>query len=101
MAAELIMSEEAEADVTEGYDFYERRRIGLGEEFLDSIDACVRAICRFPKVRSFFLDDYRRALVRKFPYAVYYTYDENEHRVMVYCIFHTKRDPKALRERLS
>ncbi|HEX3152427.1 MAG TPA: type II toxin-antitoxin system RelE/ParE family toxin [Gemmataceae bacterium] len=95
------MSEEAEADVREGYQFYERRRTGLGEVFLDSIDACLHAICRVPKARTFFLEDFRRALVRKFPYAVYYTYDETEHKVVVYCVFHSKRDPQALRERLS
>lgn len=101
MAARLIMAEEAELDVADAYTFYERQRVGLGEDFLARVDACIQSILRAPTVRAFFLNDYRRALVRKFPYAVYYTYEDADDRVIVYCIFHTSRDPKKLRERLS
>jgi len=54
----------------------------------------------FPRHAPFH-QDYRRALLRKFPYAVFYTYDEEKDTVKVYCIFHTSRDPKKLIERLS
>lgn len=101
MAAELVMAEEAELDVADAYAFYERQRVGLGEDFLARVDACIQGILRAPTARAFFLADYRRALVRKFPYAVYYTYEEAAGRVIVYCIFHTSRDPNKLRERLS
>lgn len=101
MAAELIMAPEAEEDVSEAYDFYERNRVGLGEDFLSRLDACIQFTRRVPKAHSLFHLDYRRALVRKFPYAVFYTYDEANDRVTVYCVFHTSRDPKKLIERLS
>ena len=100
MAAELVVAEEAEQDVAEGYSYYERQRVGLGEDFLARVDACIQGILRAPKVGACFLGDYRRALVRKFPYAVYYVYDDANDRVMVYCVFHTSRDPNKLRERL-
>jgi hypothetical protein len=41
MAAELILAPEAELDLAEAYDWYELRRIGLGEEFLGCVDACI------------------------------------------------------------
>jgi hypothetical protein len=41
----------------------------------------------------------RRGLVRRFPYAVFYEYENNV--VNVYCVFHTSRDPNKWRERLS
>ena len=51
MAAELIMAPEAEQDVAEAYGWYDRRRTGLGEDFLSCVDACIQGICRAPKAR--------------------------------------------------
>jgi hypothetical protein len=41
---------------------------------------------------------YRRGLVRRFPYAVFYEFDGKT--VSVYCVFHTSRDPNKWRQRL-
>jgi plasmid stabilization system protein ParE len=70
MSAELIIAPEAQQDVDEAYCWYEDRRPGLGEEFLSCVDACIQAICRTPDLYSIVHDEYRRALVRRFPYAV-------------------------------
>jgi plasmid stabilization system protein ParE len=98
MAAELIVALEAEQDVAEAYAWYESRRIGLGEEFLNCVDACIEAICRTPKMYATVFENYRRGLVRRFPYAIFYEYVED--RVTVYSVFHTARDPEKWRERL-
>ncbi len=99
MAAKLILAPEAERDISEAYGWYEERRPGLGEEFLSCVDACIQAICRMPKLHAKVHEDYRRALVRRFPYAIFYEYVEGT--VTVYCTFHTSRDPEKWRERLS
>jgi plasmid stabilization system protein ParE len=78
MAAELVMAEEAEQDIADAYAFYERQRVGLGEDFIARVDACIPSIVRAPAARASFLGDNRRALVRRFPYAVYYTYEDAE-----------------------
>ncbi len=98
MAAELIISPEAQQDVDEAYRWYENRRFGLGEEFLDSVDACIQAICRMPELYPKVHEDYRRALVRRFPYAIFYEYTGVT--VTVYSIFHASQDPKKWRNRL-
>lgn len=98
MAAELIVVPEAEQDVGEAYGWYESRRPGLGEEFLSCVDACVEAIRRTPEMYSAAHEDYRRALVRRFPYAVFYEYAEDT--VTIYCVFHTARHPYKWRQRL-
>jgi plasmid stabilization system protein ParE len=72
MAAKLIVAPEALADLAEAYAWYEARRVGLGEEFLGSVDACIEAICRMPEMHEFVHENCRRALVRRFPYAVFY-----------------------------
>jgi plasmid stabilization system protein ParE len=99
MAANHVVAPEAELDLVEAYVWYEDRRTGLGEEFLGSVDACVQRICRNPEAFEVVHESYRRALVRRFPYAVFFDHD-NE-LVTIYCVFHTVRDPEKWRQRLG
>ena len=98
MAAELIVAPEAEQDIAEAYGWYEGQRVGLGEDFLSCVDACIQGILRDPELRRVVHETYRRGLVRRFPYAVFYEYADSV--VTVYCVFHTSRDPKKWRQRL-
>ena len=98
MAAELIIAPEAQQDVDDAYWWYEIRRYGLGEEFIDCVDACVHAICRMPELYSKVHEEYRRALVRRFPYAIFYEYTGG--KVIVYSVFHMSQEPKKWSNRL-
>ena len=98
MAAELILPPETEADLAEAYAWYESRRAGLGEEFLGCVDACIEAIRRTPEIHAIVHASYRRAHVRRFPYAVFY--EHTEATLTVYAVFHTSRDPDKWRRRL-
>jgi plasmid stabilization system protein ParE len=49
MIEHVIFTADADDDVAASYDWYEMREPGLGEEFLRSIEACVRGIQRHPK----------------------------------------------------
>jgi plasmid stabilization system protein ParE len=98
MPVELVIAPEAELDIAEAYVWYEGRRAGLGEEFLSAVDACVESIRRRPEMYPVVHDDYRRALTRRFPYAVFY--EHSAARVTIYAVFHTSRDPAKWRQRL-
>jgi plasmid stabilization system protein ParE len=99
MTAELIIVPEAVKDIDEAYGWYECQRTGLGEEFLNCVDACVQTICRTPEMHVKVHQDFRRGLVRRFPYAIFYEYRGNV--VTVFSVFHTARDPAKWRHRLS
>jgi plasmid stabilization system protein ParE len=99
MAVELVIVPEAELDIAEAYIWYEGRRAGLGEEFLTSVDACFERIRRRPEMYPVVHEDYRRSLIRRFPYAVFY--EQSETTIMIYAVFHTSRDPDKWRQRLS
>lgn len=96
--AKLVISPEVEQDLGAAYTWYEERRAGLGEEFMSCVDACVQGISRIPEAPPIVHQNYRRGLVRRFPYAVYYEYAAGV--VTVYGVFHTARDPEKWRERL-
>jgi plasmid stabilization system protein ParE len=99
MGVELIFAPEVEQDLSEAYSWYQERRVGLGEEFLTCVDACIQAICRNPEMHAVIYKDYRRGLVRRFPYSVFYEYSGDS--VTVYCVFHNSRDPTKWRRRLA
>lgn len=98
MTADFIIAPEAEFDISDAYGWYEERRPGLGEEFLSCISACIQRIRRAPEMHAKVHEEYRRALVRRFPYAVFY--ENTDTTVTVYCIFHTSREPEKWRKRL-
>ncbi len=99
MAAELVIAPEAEQDIAEAYGWYEARGVGLGERFLAALDARIALVQRQPLLFSRVHEEYRRTLLRRFPYAVFF--DCSETRITVYAVFHTSRDPAKWRERLS
>lgn len=98
MAVELIIAPEAADDVASAYAWYESRRPGLGEDFLGALDATLEGIRRQPEMHTAVYKSYRRALVRRFPYGVFY--ESSEATAIVYGVFHSSRDPQKWRERL-
>lgn len=98
MAAKVFVSPGVERDIADAYAWYEGRRVGLGEEFLSSVDACVEGIRRHPEIYAAVHKDYRRVLIRRFPYAVFYEHAGS--KVIIYAVFHTAREPRKWRQRL-
>jgi plasmid stabilization system protein ParE len=98
MAVELNFALEAEQDIAEAYAWYEGRQSGLGEEFLRCLDACLQKIRRFPEMYPVVKENYRRGLVRRFPYAVFY--ENSPDAVTIYGVFHSSSDPDKWRQRL-
>jgi plasmid stabilization system protein ParE len=84
---------------TKTYAYYEAQRAGLGEAFSSAVEACIAGIRRNPQLYPTILRDYRRALVRRFPYLVVYRYADQT--ATVYAIVHTSRDPETWRWRLN
>jgi len=99
MPVDLVFAYEAALDIEEVYGWYERRRAGLGEEFLSSLDACVEGIRRWPRMYALVHMGFRRALIRRFPYAVFYEHTDTV--VTVSAVFHTSRNPDKWRQRLA
>jgi plasmid stabilization system protein ParE len=67
MIESVIFIPEADDDVAGSYDWYESREPGLGEDFLRSVEACVRGLQRHPEMYPAAVDEFRRAPIRRFP----------------------------------
>ncbi|WP_017325580.1 type II toxin-antitoxin system RelE/ParE family toxin [Synechococcus sp. PCC 7336] len=97
MSYALLIRPEAELDIQDAYQFYEERDRGLGSEFVRAIDACFSKIGRHPLACPLVHRQIRRALVRKFPYCIFYIVENN--KIIVIACFHAKRDPQRWQDR--
>lgn len=91
----LLVRPFAKLDLAEAALWYHEQRSGLGDEFLEEIDGTLKQIKERPE--SFPVshkDDIRRALVNRFPYAVFFAV--NQQLIAVIAVFHTSRDLKRL-----
>lgn len=95
----LIYHPEAEAELIEATQFYERRVLGLGAQFLGTVDLAVGVIQQAPKRWRILEADVRRYLVSRFPYAIYYRALPDEVRILAFK--HHSRHPDYWRHRLS
>lgn len=97
--AELVVTPEAKEDISRAYGWYEGQRQGLGADFLDAVEASIRSVQRTPEVHESVRGDYRRALVRRYPYAVIYHFAGDV--VKIASVVHTSRDSTAWQSRLE
>jgi len=90
---------DVEEDAIGGYSWYEAKSPGLGEEFLRVFYACAGEIPRNPLLYPKVHGEFRRRLLRRFPYAIYFTIMGD--RVVIIGLFHCARDPRTVRRRLK
>ncbi len=95
-----ILLPEANADVADAYRWYEGQSPGLGMEFLRCVEAALLAIQRTPLSYPTVHESYRRSLVRRFPFAVFFEWAPDLNRCVVYSVFHCSQDPEKWRSRL-
>ena len=97
MSYALVFRPEVREELNETYLWYEKQKPELGDEFLDCVDEMLSRICLMPESYPIVYRDVRRAVVRRFPYAVYYWIVSS--RVIVTAVFHGRRDPKPWQAR--
>lgn len=76
----------------DAYDWYEIQLEGLGESFLDELEAGYRKVLANPTFYSFIENGYRRLLINRFPYVI--IYEILDKTIVVFAIFHTSRNPE-------
>jgi hypothetical protein len=63
----ILVRPRAERDLETARDWYERRRAGLGDEFLDEVAAGMRVLDVDPVRERRYYREFRRILLRRFP----------------------------------
>ncbi len=95
----LIHHPDAEAELIEAAQFYERRVPTLGAQFLDAADRAIGVIQEAPERWSIVEADVRHYLMPRFRYAIYYRVLPDHLRILAFK--HHSRHPDYWRYRLS
>lgn len=82
---------EAQAEIQEIYDHLEEGKPGLGDRFVDGLEACCSYIRQFPFGHQVRRGHYRHAMIAGFEYRVVYMVDGGD--IYVYQVRHTSRKP--------
>jgi hypothetical protein len=90
---------EAEDDLVAGAKFYERKRAGLGEYFLNSLYSDIDSLLLYAGIHRLIFG-FHRALSKRFPFAIFYRFDRDSELVRVYRVLDLRRDPLWIRDRL-
>jgi hypothetical protein len=83
--------------LNEAAAWYDKRRPGLGDEFLECVFDCVKRVRTSPESFARFDGEYRRASAARFPYLVFYEYDGR--CVTILAVLHSARSPRLWRSR--
>jgi hypothetical protein len=86
---------EAEDDLVAGAKFYERRRAGLGEYFLNSLYSDIDSLLLYAGIHRLIFG-FHRALSKRFPFAIFYRFDRDKQLIRVYRVLDLRRPEMRL-----
>ena len=92
MPPPLHVRDEAAADIDAAFSWYEVRSAGVGTQFLTEVRRVLRGIEATPLRHPVIRDPVRRALLRTFPYGLFYLAD-SEYTVVIACS-HFRQSPR-------
>ena len=95
----LFVNKFAEKDIENLICFYDKKRIGLGDEFLMKLKEIIIRIeenpYQFPKIEK----EARKASLKKFPYAVFFVIKNK--LINIFSVFHFSKNPKTWKNRIT
>ncbi len=81
-------------DLEMAFRWYEMQWRGLGFEFLDCVEIALENILSFHEMYQISYSHFRRCVIRRFPFSVFYTIEGNE--IVIHSVFDNKQDPEKL-----
>ena len=97
MQIELL--EAAQLELGQAIEFYNKERLGLGDEFLTEILGVLKRIAEHPEAWRGYSKRTRRCQTRRFPYGIVYRILENV--ILVVAVAHLHRKPGYWKNRLT
>lgn len=70
---------------------YEAISKGLGVRFINEVDSIIKTIASSPKLYQVVYNEYRVAHLKRFPFSVFYTLEEEG--AVIHAVFDNRQDP--------
>ena len=93
----LVSEPQADREIEAAFQWYEKERAGLGLEFLEELRSTYDRIVEGPLKYQHLRSGIRRALLRRFPYAIYFAVEQS--KIVVLAVLHASRDPAEWQRR--
>jgi toxin ParE1/3/4 len=90
---------EADAELTEARQWYSHHRKDLDLEFMQCIEAALSRIRSNSRLSPVVYRGMRRAVVRRFPFAILYEVTGRE--IQIIPVFHSRRNPDVWKSRMN
>jgi plasmid stabilization system protein ParE len=89
----VLLTREAQLELRAAAHWYSEQENGLGEDFVAEVDRTLELVAEGAQRYPVWRPDrpYRRALVRRFPYVLFFTNEADSVRVLA--VAHQKRKP--------
>ena len=91
MTLPVVYRRRVQHDLAGAFDWYELQGPQLAESFLVAVESTLRAIGQYPEMFAAVHGEVRRAIVSRFPFAVFYAIEHR--RIVVLRVLHTSRNP--------
>ena len=101
MSYKVKLLPNAYSDLRKAKKWYNEQREGLGEEFKAEVNKEIDYISYYPRHYQTKFKDLRQSLVSRFPYAIFYSIDEEGKRIIIFGILFTGRNPRIIKERIK
>ncbi len=93
----VVFRPQAQEELVEARGWYEDRRSGLGAAFAAAVDSAIERVSERPSAYPRLHGEIRRALVRRFPYGLFFRVLEDE--IVVLGVVHGRRHPETWQSR--
>ncbi len=82
---------EAEKEFMHAIDFYEEIELGLGYEFAIEVYSAIQRAVEFPNAWSVMEDNIRRSIVKRFPFGILYSIEQD--RLFILAVMNLHQEP--------
>lgn len=96
---QVRIARSAEADLLNGFMFYERQQAGIGTYFLDSLYADIDSLMLYAGLHPKPHGRLHRMLARRFPFAIYY--DLRGDAATVVAVLDCRQNPASIVKRIG
>ena len=97
MTSRLIVSTQAASDIAEAATWLQDISSNLPVRFGNELERVYASIVEHPQIYPVVYRNFRRALLRRFPYSVFYVFDSSV--VLVVAVIHQSRDEQTWKRR--
>ncbi len=92
-----VFHPEALNEYAEAVEYYTELRVELAQAFINAVENAVYRIRKSPTLYTAIDEDVRRCMVRKFPYGILYTIEQDY--ILILAVMHCNREPSYWKSR--